>query len=79
MARHMSTLEILANNLKQADESVSDKMLITKMLMLLPVRSKYKHFLSAWESVMKDTSMRGNVSGFGWVSGRAWLHYSVNY
>ncbi|KAG5866664.1 hypothetical protein JTB14_016898 [Gonioctena quinquepunctata] len=39
----------IKNKLKQAGEELSEKMVMTKILMSLPER--YKHFRSAWESV----------------------------
>lgn len=39
----------MANQLKQLGEIVSDKMVITKVLMTLP--PQFRHFVSAWESV----------------------------
>lgn len=45
----MSKLEDIKTKLKQAGEPLSEKMIITKILMTLP--EKYKHFRSAWESV----------------------------
>ncbi|XP_046143140.1 uncharacterized protein LOC123988147 [Osmia bicornis bicornis] len=44
-----SVLEEIRTKLKQAGEPISDKMLMTKILMSLP--EPYKHFRSAWESV----------------------------
>lgn len=48
----ISQIEEIRNKLKQAGEEISDKMVITKVLMSLPER--YKHFRSAWESVSDD-------------------------
>lgn len=45
----ISKLEDIRNKLKQAGENLSEKMMITKILMSLPER--YRHFCSAWESV----------------------------
>lgn len=45
----MSRLEEISNKLKQAGEPLSEKMIVTKVLMSLPER--FKHFRSAWESV----------------------------
>lgn len=48
----ISRLEEIKNKLQQAGEQLSDKMLMTKILMALP--EEYKHFRSAWESVPSD-------------------------
>lgn len=45
----LSKLEQINTSLKQAGEPLSEKMIITKVLMSLPDR--FKHFRSAWESV----------------------------
>ena len=45
----ISKIEEIKNSLKTAGETLSDKMIITKILMALP--EQYKHFRSAWESV----------------------------
>ncbi|KAG5895417.1 hypothetical protein JTB14_029428 [Gonioctena quinquepunctata] len=49
MSTYISQLEEIKNKLKQAGEELSEKMVLTKILMSLP--EKYKHFRSAWESV----------------------------
>ncbi|XP_071571460.1 uncharacterized protein [Temnothorax nylanderi] len=49
MSVFLSKLEEIRTKLKQAGEPISDKMLMTKILMSLP--EPYKHFRSAWESV----------------------------
>lgn len=49
VSTYISQLEEIQSKLKQAGEELSEKMLITKILMSLPVR--FKHFRSAWESV----------------------------
>lgn len=49
MSLHVSRLEEIVNQLKQAGENISDQMLMTKVLMSLP--DEFKHFISAWESV----------------------------
>lgn len=45
----ISQIEDIKNKLKQAKEEISEKMIMTKVLMSLPDR--FKHFRSAWESV----------------------------
>lgn len=52
VASFISQLEEIKNKLKQAGEELSDKMIMTKILMALP--EEYKHFRSAWESVPSD-------------------------
>lgn len=47
--KFITELEEISNKLKSMKEAPSEKMLITKILMSLP--EKYKHFISAWESV----------------------------
>nr|CAH7749544.1 unnamed protein product [Callosobruchus chinensis] len=49
VSTYISQLEELKSKLKQAGEELSEKMVITKILMSLP--EKFKHFRSAWESV----------------------------
>ncbi|XP_043470934.1 uncharacterized protein LOC122504102 [Leptopilina heterotoma] len=48
----ISRIEDIKNNLKQMGEEISDKMVITKVLMSLP--ESLKHFVSAWESTPSD-------------------------
>lgn len=48
-ATFLSKLQEMTCQLKQAGEEISDKFLITKILMSLP--ECYGHFISAWESV----------------------------
>lgn len=52
VSNYISQLEEIKTKLKQAGEEISDKMIITKILMSLP--EPYKHFRSAWESVPTD-------------------------
>ncbi|KAL0883742.1 hypothetical protein ABMA27_015847 [Loxostege sticticalis] len=47
--KFVTELEEIANKLKSMNEAPSEKMIITKILMSLP--DKYRHFISAWESV----------------------------
>lgn len=49
MSVFLSKLQEVKSLLKQAGEEMSDKLIITKVLMSLP--DKYSHFVSAWESV----------------------------
>lgn len=48
IATHISELENLAYRLKMLNEKISDEMLMSKILAILP--EEYKYFLSAWES-----------------------------
>lgn len=48
MATHIARLEDVAHRLKLMGETISDSMIITKVLMTLP--ANYSHFVSAWES-----------------------------
>lgn len=47
-AEFMSQLEEIKGNLKALGEEISDKMIVTKVLMSLP--ENMKHFVTAWES-----------------------------
>lgn len=49
VSRLLSQIEEIKTKLKTAGETLSDKMIITKILMALP--DKFRHFRSAWESV----------------------------
>ncbi|CAG4965538.1 unnamed protein product [Colias eurytheme] len=48
----------MQNTLKQMGEEVSDKFVITKVLMSLP---EYKHFVSAWESAPDEKQTFENL------------------
>lgn len=48
VAQFISQLEEIKGNLKQLGEEISEKMVMTKILMSLP--DNLKHFVSAWES-----------------------------
>ncbi|XP_031332371.1 uncharacterized protein LOC116162795 [Photinus pyralis] len=52
VSQYISKLEEIRNKLKQAGETLSERMIMTKILMSLPER--YKHFTSAWESVPEE-------------------------
>lgn len=57
----ISRLEDLKQQLQNLGEQMTDTMMMTKILMTLP--DKYKHFVSAWESVPeKDQSFQSLVS-----------------
>ncbi|XP_059055427.1 uncharacterized protein LOC131849376 [Achroia grisella] len=49
----------MQNTLKQLGENVSDKLVITKILMTLP--DEYRHFVSAWESAPDDKQTIDNL------------------
>ncbi|KAK9687529.1 hypothetical protein QE152_g36190 [Popillia japonica] len=49
---YISKIEEIRNKLEQAGEELSDKMVITEVLMQLP--DEYKHFRYTWESVSQD-------------------------
>lgn len=49
MMKFISKLDEITNQLRTMGEAPSDKMIVTKTLMALP--EKYRHFVSAWESV----------------------------
>lgn len=50
MATHISKLENLVYRLNSVKQEIDETMLITKILTTLP--SKYKHFISAWDSTV---------------------------
>ncbi|KAF2887578.1 hypothetical protein ILUMI_18595 [Ignelater luminosus] len=49
LAARVPSLEVLRNQLKQLGKDMSDRMLITKILMTFP--NDFVHFASVWESV----------------------------
>lgn len=59
MSTFLSKIQELQNQLKQLGEEVSDKFVITKVLMSLP--EEYKHFVSAWESAPDDRQTMDNL------------------
>lgn len=60
LGTHISDLEILVAKLKAQKESISDTMLMTKILSSLP--PEYKHFVSAWESVSEEQRTLSNLT-----------------
>ena len=52
VSEFISHIEDIKNKLRTAGEELSEKIIITKILMALP--EKYKHFRSAWESAPSD-------------------------
>ncbi|KAH9642661.1 hypothetical protein HF086_011018 [Spodoptera exigua] len=59
MSTFLSKIEELRNQLKQMGEDISEKFVITKVLMSLP--DAYKHFVSAWESAPDDKQTLENL------------------
>lgn len=59
MSTFLSKTEELRNQLKQMGEDISEKIVITKVLMSLP--DAYKHFVSAWESAPDDKQTLENL------------------
>lgn len=59
MSVFLSKIQELQNQLKQMGEEISDKFVITKVLMSLP--DEYKHFISAWESAPDDKQTFDNL------------------
>lgn len=59
MSVFLSKIQQMQNSLKQMGEEVSDKFVITKVLMSLP--DEYKHFVSAWESAPDDKQTIDNL------------------
>lgn len=59
MSTFLSKTEELRNQLKQMGEDISEKIVITKVLMSLP--DAYKHFVSAWDSAPDDKQTLENL------------------
>lgn len=59
MSVFLSKIQEMQNHLKQLGEAISDKFVITKILMSLP--EDYKHFVSAWESAPDDKQTYDNL------------------
>ncbi|XP_063367388.1 uncharacterized protein LOC134655497 [Cydia amplana] len=59
MSTFLSKIQEMQNQLKQMGEEVSDKFVITKVLMSLA--DEYKHFVSAWESAPDDKQTMDNL------------------
>lgn len=59
VAMHVSKLEKIVKQLKDMGETVSDSMVITKILMTLP--KQFDHFFSAWESTDSDQQTLTNL------------------
>ncbi|XP_063832148.1 uncharacterized protein LOC135081358 [Ostrinia nubilalis] len=60
MAKFLSNVEEIVTRLKTMKEEISEKMVVTKIIMSLP--SSYKHFVSAWESVPESEQTISNLS-----------------
>lgn len=59
MSIFLSKIQELQNQLKQMGEEISNKFVITKVLMSLP--DEYKHFVSAWESAPEEKQTFDNL------------------
>lgn len=59
MSVFLSKIQEMQNQLKQMGEDISDKFVITKVLMSLP--NEFKHFVSAWESAPDDKQTIDNL------------------
>ena len=59
MHTHISKIEDLAYRLSTMDEKISDKMLMSKILITLP--DEYKYFHSAWESTPENQQTKANL------------------
>lgn len=59
MIHHVTELENLKDNLVKFGDTISDELLMTKILMTLP--SAYSNFQTAWESVSKDERTLSNL------------------
>lgn len=52
MAKHISNIEMMAKQLKDVGISMPKEAILSKLLLSLP--SKYRHFLTAWDSVPEE-------------------------
>lgn len=52
IATHIAKIETIVQQLRDLDETITDSMVLTRIIMTLPV--EYKHFISAWESIEKS-------------------------
>lgn len=59
MSVFLSKVQEMHNELRQLGENISDKFVITKVMMSLP--DDYKHFISAWESAPDDKQTIENL------------------
>lgn len=53
IATHIAKIETIVQQLKDLGETITDSMVLTRVIMTLPV--EYKHFVSAWESTEKSS------------------------
>lgn len=53
IATHIAKIETIVQQLKDLGETITDSMVLTRVIMTLPV--EYKHFISAWESTEKSS------------------------
>ncbi|CAH2090994.1 unnamed protein product [Euphydryas editha] len=60
MTKFISTVEEIVSTLKSFNEEISEKMVVTKILLSLP--DTYKHFISAWESVRVEEQTLSNLT-----------------
>lgn len=60
MSLFISKVQEFQNKLNQLGEGISDKLIITKILMSLP--EKYSHFISAWESTSDERQTLNNFT-----------------
>lgn len=60
IATQLSKLENLAYRLKMLQENISDEMLMSKILAILP--EEYRYFVSAWESSTKEEKTLENLT-----------------
>lgn len=60
LATHISKLENIVQQLKDSGESISESIVITKVLMTLP--STFSHFTSAWESTTAGDQTMTNLT-----------------
>lgn len=60
ISSHISSLEDLSHKLKSIKQDISEEMLISKVLAILP--NSYKHFVSAWESTATEEKSLTNLT-----------------
>lgn len=60
IATHISKIQDLCCRLKASGETISDSMLITKIVMTL--HEEYNHFISAWESTSQEQKTIDNLT-----------------
>ncbi|GLV33437.1 hypothetical protein CBL_20176, partial [Carabus blaptoides fortunei] len=60
VSRMEDTMEEIKSKIQAQEDELSDRMIITKILMSLP--AEYRHFVSAWESVPENKQTINELS-----------------